>query len=141
MVEAHEALDARGLRATPQRIAIYEALLPRKDHPDVDMLYQEIHGKYPTISLNTVYNTLVTLEKAGLIRRIDAGDGRYRYDGNPEIHAHAVCTTCQRVDDVPLGAQPDMPALIRAAEKTARYTIADTALYFYGRCPQCSRKT
>jgi Fe2+ or Zn2+ uptake regulation protein len=64
-----QELAAKGLRATPQRIAIFEALIPRRDHPTVEVLYQDIHARYPSMSLNTVYTTLVSLEKAGLIQR------------------------------------------------------------------------
>lgn len=136
MAEAMQSLTSKGLRVTPQRIAIFEALLPRKDHPTVEVLYQAIHTQYPTMSLNTVYTTLISLERAGLVRRIDTGDGRCRYDGNPLPHAHIRCNTCSRVDDLPLSSEPDLMSLMREAA-TSGYTIDDCAIYLYGRCPNC----
>jgi len=132
------ALKNKGLRATPQRIAIYETLLPRKDHPSVEVLYKEIRNKFPSISLNTVYTALESLWHAGLIQRIDVGNGRVRYDGNPRMHAHVVCTRCLRVDDLPQPSENTMLNLTREAADVSQYRITASTLFFYGHCPECS---
>ena len=136
---ATEALKAHGMRVTPQRIAVYDALVPRKDHPSVDQIYTQVKERCPTISLNTVYTTLTMMAKAELIRQIDAGDGLCRYDGNPRPHLHIVCTDCHRVDDLDLDMTADAKSLLQRAADTSGYDINDYAIYFYGCCPSCRR--
>ena len=56
-----------GLKVTPQRIAIYRELAGRMQHPSTEMIYKNIKDYYPNISLTTVYRTLETFERMGLI--------------------------------------------------------------------------
>ena len=58
-----EACKNMGLKITPQRVAVYEVLLSRDDHPTVEDIYNEIKKKYPFVSLATVYRTVETLEE------------------------------------------------------------------------------
>lgn len=130
---ATEALKAYGMRVTPQRIAIYTMLMATDEHPTVDAIYEQVRTKCPTISLNTVYTTLCAMANVGLIRHVDAGDGLCRYDGNPRPHAHIICHSCRRVEDL------DVEAKLNKEEVAERsgYDIDDVAVYFYGLCPNC----
>ncbi len=62
--EVTDLLRDKGFKATPQRLAIYEALASTTEHPNADMLYQKLTPKYPTMSLATVYKTLDILQDA-----------------------------------------------------------------------------
>lgn len=138
VLDVVQTFAAKGLRATPQRIAIYETLLSRKDHPTAEVLYHDIHARYPSISRNTVYTTLESLKRAGLIQRIDVGHSACHYDGNPKAHAHIVCTVCQRVDDIPVQVEPITPTLMCEVAQSSRYIVDFGTTCFYGRCPNCS---
>ena len=140
MIPTTQALKAKGLRVTPQRMAVFEALRSRKDHPSVEMVHEQVRKAFPTISLNTVYTTLNALEEVGLIRRIDAGDSLCRYDGNAVPHLHIVCTGCLRVDDVALAAEASAAEMTRQVGKVSGYDVTDYAMYFYGQCPECRSK-
>jgi len=133
MPSAVEALKAHGMRVTPQRVAIYGALMTTDEHPSVEMLYEQVLPSCPNISLNTVYKTLCKMADLGLIRHIDAGDGLNRYDGNPRPHAHVVCTQCRRVDDLDVDVEADRDEVAQCSG----YDISDVAVYFYGRCKKC----
>jgi len=50
-----------GLKVTPQRIAIYRELLQTDEHPSAEMLYEKVKKTFPSISLDTVNRTLLTL--------------------------------------------------------------------------------
>ncbi|MBI4470388.1 MAG: transcriptional repressor [Acidobacteria bacterium] len=89
----------RKLAVTPQRLAIYGALARTDAHPTAEGLYRAIHVRYPTISLATVYKTLETLEREGLISRFSFLHQAARYDANQERHHHRVCIQCGRVED------------------------------------------
>jgi Fur family peroxide stress response transcriptional regulator len=135
-----ETLKAAGLKATPQRTAILKYLWSTSEHPTVEAVHMKVKDDFPSISLNTVYSTLCTMEHKGLARRIDAGDGLCRYDGNSAPHAHISCTRCRRVDDVH-GPEPKLDMLEDEARQVMGYKVEDYAIYFYGLCPECREKT
>jgi Fur family peroxide stress response transcriptional regulator len=93
------ACRARGLKITPQRLEIFRELSVGRGHPSVEEIYERIHPRMPTVSLDTVYRTLATLSEAGVIARVEVLDDRSRYDANPDQHHHFVCLRCKRVED------------------------------------------
>lgn len=126
-----------GLRVTPQRLTIYEALVKDKHHPTAQGLFEALQNVMPSLSQATVYNTLQTMVEMGLVRELGtAGDGMVRYDADISPHAHLVCTGCNSVEDfstiqVPI---PDPAALAQTG-----YQIRSMGVYYYGLCPQCLR--
>ncbi len=90
---------AAGLRATPQRLEILRELMATEEHPDAETLFRRVRRRLPTISLDTVYRTLWSLEEKGLIACVGAPVERYRFDGNLRKHHHFVCTRCGAVRD------------------------------------------
>jgi Fur family peroxide stress response transcriptional regulator len=135
---ARQALISQGLKVTPQRLAIYKALLATTAHPTVESIHEYLSADYPTMSLNTVYTTLKALTKAGLARRIDVGDS-FRYDSNSLPHAHIVCTACHRVDDLLAHIDNTLKQLPGQAASASGFQVKDYSVYFYGICPQCQR--
>lgn len=87
------------LKLTPQRIEIFRELAGTEDHPDAEAVFRGVRERLPSISRDTIYRTLSTLERAGLVRRLGLSSGRGRFDGNPEAHHHFVCTECGLVRD------------------------------------------
>ena len=98
--ELRAAFHRSKMRLTRQRLAIYRELTGRYDHPDVDTLFRAVKPRIPQISLFTVYRTMNALEGAGMVRRVATIKGHARYDGNAETHAHFLCETCGKIDDV-----------------------------------------
>lgn len=133
---ARELLKQKGLRVTPQREAIYRLLAASKAHPTAEYVYQEISKVFPSISFNTVYKTMQTLEEAGLIQRFNTGENVYHYDANVTPHPHLICLSCGRVDD--MEAYPDnLEDAICKAVRSSSYEIRSANLHFFGYCPQC----
>ena len=89
-----------GIKVTPQRIAIYKELASTDQHPSTETIYKKIKDYYPNISLTTVYRTLETFEKLGLISVVNVLYNAARYDANLTPHNHIVCTECKKVEDV-----------------------------------------
>ncbi len=98
--ELRLAFHRSQMRLTRQRLAIYRELAGRYDHPDVDTLYRAVKPRIPQISLFTVYRTMNALEAAGMVWRVATFKGHARYDGNVEAHAHFLCESCGKIDDV-----------------------------------------
>ena len=79
-----------GIRMTSQRQIILEVIEGSEDHPDVDQLYRRAVEQDRTISIATVYRTVKLLEEAGVIDRLEFGDGHARYEESGEHHEHLV---------------------------------------------------
>lgn len=56
-----EQLKAKGLKITPQRIAIYEAVVELKNHPTAENIIDYIKTNHPNVSVGTVYKVLDSL--------------------------------------------------------------------------------
>lgn len=99
IAEIRKKLLEHGLKATPQRIAVYNALLGRHDHPTADKIHQELQEQFPGMSPATVYNALDSLCRAGLIKRVKTDQGSQRYDAIQESHHHLYCAISDRMED------------------------------------------
>ena len=86
-----ERCEAQGLRLTDQRRTIATVLEEADDHPDVEELYARASARDPRISLATVYRTVKLFEEAGILEKLEFGDGRARYeDAEREHHDHLI---------------------------------------------------
>lgn len=83
--------EAMGLRMTGQRRIIAQVLEDSQDHPDVEELYARASGQDAGISIATVYRTVKLFEEAGILDRLEFGDGRARYeDADRDHHDHLI---------------------------------------------------
>lgn len=76
-----------GLKATPQRIAIYEAMR-KLGHACVDMVTEELKTSFPTLTIATIYNVLESFVNAGLLVRRFSSNNKMYFDVNVYEHAH-----------------------------------------------------
>ena len=90
MPKLYEKCIKVGLRMTLPRKIILEVIEASADHPDVDELYRRAVEKDRSISIATVYRTIKLFEEAGIIERLDIGDGRSRYEEAGEHHEHLI---------------------------------------------------
>ena len=109
-----EVCRQKGLRVTPQRLEVFRELASTAEHPTAEILFNGIKTRMPTVSLDTVYRTLNTLQQYGLISRVEVLDERSRYDANLDRHHHLVCTRCDKVQDIywPEVDQMSLPAAV-----------------------------
>jgi Fur family peroxide stress response transcriptional regulator len=124
----------KGLKITPQRLAVYEILLRRKDHPTVEEIYEEVKEIYPFVSLATVYRTVEILEELGFIKRVAYWGSSVRYDANVQEHDHLVCVMCGAILDLKADAGCRVP------EEVNGFKVLSSSLYIYGVCPSCRKK-
>ncbi|ADC89768.1 ferric uptake regulator, Fur family [Thermocrinis albus DSM 14484] len=126
-----KACKSIGLKITPQRLAVYEVLLRRTDHPTVEEVYEEVRKLYPFVSLATVYRTVETLEELGFISKVPYWGGSARYDANTSHHHHLICTVCGAIADVDLNINWEPPAYMKG------YQVHRFSINIYGVCPKC----
>lgn len=99
MQKTWEILSEKGLKATTQRIVIYETLLADHNHPSAELVYEQIRENHPTISLATVHKTLETLVEYGLAQKVSTVEGTFRYDGKTEDHHHIIIEGTNEIID------------------------------------------
>ena len=93
-----ERCETKGLRMTDQRRIIASVLEESDDHPDVEALYERASAQDDGISLATVYRTVKLFEEAGILDRLEFGDGRARYeDAERDHHDHLIDLTTGEV--------------------------------------------
>jgi len=98
-VEFENACRRVNLKVTHQRLEIFRELAGADDHPSAENLYKRLIKKLPTLSLDTVYRTLATLEKYLLITRVQTLLSQARYDARMDKHHHTVCNRCGTITD------------------------------------------
>ncbi len=76
----------RGLKMTGQRRVIARVLEESPDHPDAEVLYARACAVDPKISLATVYRTVRLFDEAGILDKLEFGDGRARYEDAERTH-------------------------------------------------------
>ena len=83
--------EQKSLRMTSQRKIIAQGLEDTADHPDVEELYTRASKIDPTISIATVYRTVKLFDEAGILDKLEFGDGRARYeDAERDHHDHLI---------------------------------------------------
>ncbi len=92
-------LVQNGLKVTPQRIAILEVIMALDNHPDVDVITEHLKMTHPGIALTTIFRTLETFTKKGIIKKVLTDKDSMRYDAIPERHHHLYCSESDRIED------------------------------------------
>jgi Fur family peroxide stress response transcriptional regulator len=133
--EVRALFRAKNVPLTHQRLAVYEELAVRHDHPSAESLYESLKKAYPSLSLATVYKTLQTLHEMGMVARVDSPAAQARYDAIVETHHHAVCASCGRIEDVFDQRLDRLPAT-----EVAGFKIEGHSVHFHGLCAACAKK-
>lgn len=102
-VSFERKMKERGMRITPQKRAIYEALCECKFHPTAEELYGRVSKIFPNMSFATVYDNLRKFVASGVCRELYFDGGTARFDANVEQHHHILEEATGLVRDVCLG--------------------------------------
>ncbi|WP_121063838.1 Fur family transcriptional regulator [Chachezhania antarctica] len=122
--------EAKGLRMTGQRRTIAQVLQDSDDHPDVEELYARASGLDSGISIATVYRTVKLFEEAGILDRLEFGDGRARYeDADRDHHDHLIDLNSGEVIEF---VDPDIEALQEKIAAKLGYELRGHRLELYG---------
>ena len=121
---------AKNIRMTSQRQIIIQVIEEADDHPDVDQLYLRSVELDNTISIATVYRTVKLLEEAGLIERLEFGDGRSRYEEAGEHHEHLVDIETGEVHEF---YNEELETLKTEIAHEMGYDLIDHRLELYGK--------
>lgn len=122
--------EAKGLRMTEQRRIVARVIGAAEDHPDVEELYARASAIDPRISIATVYRTVKLFEEAGILERLEFGDGRARYeDAERDHHDHLIDMNSGEVIEF---VDPDIEALQDRIAAKLGYKLIGHRLELYG---------
>jgi Fur family transcriptional regulator, ferric uptake regulator len=131
-----ETLHERGMRMTPQRQFVLEALL-ELGHATPEQICQYVQRSTPTVNITTVYRTLELLESLGVVRHTHLGHGAPSYSVHEHQHVHLVCHACGRVTEVPTDTMDELAATLRALHG---FRLDASHLALSGTCRECSAR-
>ena len=90
-----DELRERGVRLTPQRLLILNAVAQGEGHLGVDEVFRQARETYPYMDIATVYRTLHLLKKMGVVTEVAIGDRLHFEITDPNRrHHHMVCRVC-----------------------------------------------
>lgn len=125
-----ERCEAKGLRMTGQRRTIASVLQSSDDHPDVEELYARASAEDAGISIATVYRTVKLFEEAGILDKLEFGDGRARYeDAERDHHDHLIDINSGEVIEF---VDPEIEELQERIAARLGYTLKGHKLELYG---------
>ena len=130
-------LREQGLPVTQQREQIADVVFATDGHLSVEEIEEKLRGRGERIGKATIYRTLETLVKSGLVAEHDFGEGFKRYEhlfGQKGVRQHLVCSECGSVKEI------DDPELLRLQQRIARdqdFAPARYRLQMYGICAGC----
>ena len=138
LIERFEnACRERKLKITQQRLEVFRELARYPGHPTADDIYGRIRRRLKTISLDTVYRTIGTFEKHGLIKRLQLIDNTARFDINLDQHHHLVCTRCRKIEDF---YWPDFDRLNPPRDARQWGAVNSKHVEIHGLCQKCRKK-
>lgn len=107
--EIKEIFHQKGLKTTPQRIAVYYALSELK-HPCAEDVLKHVRETHPTVTTGTIYNVLDSLVKTGLITKVHTDDNKMYFDWDTSEHQHLYFEDTQHIADY---REPGLNQMIR----------------------------
>jgi Fur family transcriptional regulator, peroxide stress response regulator len=130
-----EACRKAGMKLTHQRSEIFTEVAGSEEHPDAETIFERVRRRVPAISLDTVYRTLSTLEKLGVISRVYLTCDRARFDANTRPHHHFICEECGLIRDFVL---PEVDNLHLPDEVQSWGPIRSIHLELRSVCRECA---
>lgn len=126
---------AGGKRST-KREQIVNVFLRQDGHLSADDLVDLIRSKDHRISRATVYRTLQWMVDAGIARKVDFGEGRFRFEQSyrQPRHFHLICKACNQSFEF---LSSDVEALVEEVAASRGFTITQSVVQIYGTCEEC----
>lgn len=130
VVRSDAFLRQKGIKASFQRVSIYNYLQHTTDHPSVSQIFSDLHPKIPSLSRATVYNTINLFVDRKIVIPVQVDGAEARYDLADPHHAHFHCIGCQKIYDIPVEK-------FAVPEPLAGFEVHEAQLHYKGLCPRC----
>ena len=131
-----DRLRPAGTKRSSKRDQIVNTFLKQEGHLSADDLVDLIKREDHRISRATVYRTLQWMVTAGIARKVDFGEGRFRFEHSYRHprHYHLICKTCNRSFEF---LSSDIEALVEEVAAARKFTARQSVVQIYGTCEAC----
>jgi Fur family ferric uptake transcriptional regulator len=129
-------LKPEGGKRSSKREQIVNVFLRQEGHLSADDLVDIIRREDQRISRATVYRTLQWMVDAGIARKVDFGEGRFRFEHSyrQPRHFHLICKNCHRSFEF---LSSDIESLIEEVSGARAFTPSQSVVQIYGTCEAC----
>jgi Fur family peroxide stress response transcriptional regulator len=128
-----EKLKEKGLKVTPQRVAIYDAIVSLKNHPTAENVIEYIKINHPNISVGTVYKVLDSLVENALLKKVKTEKDIMRYDAVLSNHHHLYCIETERIEDYEDESLNELISNYFKNKKIKNFIVQDIKLQITGK--------
>jgi Fur family ferric uptake transcriptional regulator len=131
-----ERLRPAGAKRSSKRDLILNVFLKQEGHLSADDLFDVTRREDPRISRATVYRTLQWMVDAGIARKVDFGEGRFRFEHSYRHprHFHLICKTCNQSSEF---LSSDIEAFIEEVATARNFAARQSVVQIYGECESC----
>ncbi len=135
---SRKTFSAPGLRVTSQRALILEIIRHGRGHLDADEIYRRAREKHSRLSLSTVYRTLQTLKKLGLVEELHFDEEHHHYEVKPAAeHHHLVCLGCGKVVEFKCPLSQEMKDDV---SREKNFEVTEVEVQMRGYCSRCRQQ-
>jgi Fur family ferric uptake transcriptional regulator len=129
-------LKRAGGKRSSKREQIVNVFLRQEGHLSADDLVDLLRSEDHRISRATVYRTLEWMVEAGIARRVDFGEGRFRFEHSyrQPRHFHLICNTCKQSFEF---LSSDIEGLIEEIATARLFAATQSVVQIYGTCEEC----
>jgi Fe2+ or Zn2+ uptake regulation protein len=130
-------MKEKGLKITPQRLAITQVLIERGNlHPGARLIYEEAKKMRRSLSLSTTYATLNEFSRYGIIKTLEFDKMENRYELNMTEHINLICKGCKKIMDFKFPFKIDTNEVARKSG----FRVTDRRFEYYGYCEECKKR-
>jgi Fur family transcriptional regulator, ferric uptake regulator len=141
-----DSLRPAGSKRSSKRDLIVNVFLRQEGHLTADDLFDLIRREESAkpdaqlasqqISRATVYRTLQWMVEAGIARKVDFGEGRFRFEHSYRHprHFHLICKSCSRSFEF---LSSDIEALLEEVAAARNFSARQSVLQIHGTCDSC----
>lgn len=130
VLQSDHYLRQKGIKASFQRVSIYEYLRNTTAHPSVSQIFADLHPSIPSLSRATVYNTINLFVDRKIVIPVQVDGSEARYDLADPHHAHFHCLGCQTIFDIDVDEVP-IPSTLE------EFVVQEAQIHYKGLCPRC----
>lgn len=129
-------LKQEKLKFTPQRFEVFKEVCSSNEHREAEEIYHALRERNVYVSRATIYRTMDMLFKYDLVRRMDIGDGRWRYERRFDCshHDHLICIRCGKIVEF---TSPEIEDLQQKVCNQFEYKMFRHTHQLFGICKEC----
>lgn len=128
-----ESISAKGLKVTPQRVAVLEAVIKLRNHPTAENVAEYIRPHFPHIAVGTIYKVLDTFVANNLLKKVKTEKDVMRYEEVLNNHHHLYCTETDRIEDYEDEALTELIHNYFKEKRIKNFKIEDIKLQITGK--------